>query len=220
MARHAVEAASRAAAAVPRRAVRLARRSGRAVERRLVGAVGVLAYHRVADPAHDPWDLSVSPLRFGDHLAVLRELGTIEPLDAVLDASAWTRCRRRRPTFAITFDDGYVDNLTKALPLLERHDAPATVFVPTGMVDRPSFWWDVLTDLVLDTSDLARAAPSGGRPRTSWHRPPAQLTATAGSCWTPSIRPSSGCRRPRPQQSCRRWPSWRASPSRTRRAGR
>ena len=140
--------ASRVAAGVRRRAVWRARHGARAIERRLVGRLGVFAYHRIADPIHDPWRLSVSPRRFAEQLTMLRELGTIEPLDEALGASAWTRCRRRKPTFAITFDDGYVDNLTEALPLLERHDAPATLFVPTAMLDAQSFWWDVLATLV------------------------------------------------------------------------
>ena len=39
---------------------------------------------------------------------------------------------------------------------LERHDAPATVFIATGMLDEPSFWWDVLSELAFG-SDV----PSG-----------------------------------------------------------
>jgi len=43
---------------------------------------------------------------------------------------------------SLTFDDGYRDNVTRALPILERYDAPFTVYVPTGAVDRSLFsWW-------------------------------------------------------------------------------
>ena len=45
------------------------------------GRLGVLAYHRVATPDHDPWSLSVSPQHFDEHLAVLHELGHVERLD-------------------------------------------------------------------------------------------------------------------------------------------
>lgn len=51
---------------------------------------------------------------------------------------------------AISFDDGYADNLTNALPILERQQVPATLFVAAGFLDdaRP-FWWDELIDLLL-----------------------------------------------------------------------
>ncbi len=50
-----------------------------------------------------------------------------------------------RPRAALTFDDGYRNNLTVVLPLLEELDASAAVFVITGYVgtDR-TFWWDAL----------------------------------------------------------------------------
>ncbi len=43
---------------------------------------------------------------------------------------------------ALTFDDGYRDTADIALPVLERHEAPFTVFVTTGFADRTArMWW-------------------------------------------------------------------------------
>ncbi len=60
-----------------------------------------------------------------------------------------------RSLVAITFDDGYADNLYDALPLLEKHGLPATVFVCTGPVTQGAeFWWDTLERLLLWPTDL------------------------------------------------------------------
>ena len=48
------------------------------------------------------------------------------------------------PAAWLTFDDGYANNLL-LLPLLRRHNVPATIFVATGNVESgEAYWWDVL----------------------------------------------------------------------------
>ena len=52
-----------------------------------------------------------------------------------------------KPFAVLTFDDGYRDNLTHALPLLERYRAPATIYVTTCMIERlTDCWWVGLVD--------------------------------------------------------------------------
>ncbi len=47
-----------------------------------------------------------------------------------------------QPFVALTFDDGYRDTADVALPILEKHGAPCTVFVTTGFADRTArMWW-------------------------------------------------------------------------------
>src|SRR5688572_28754639 len=56
---------------------------------------------------------------------------------------------------AVTVDDGYVDNLAEAQPLLARREVLATVFVATDLVGRASeFWWDELERLLLQPGVL------------------------------------------------------------------
>jgi peptidoglycan/xylan/chitin deacetylase (PgdA/CDA1 family) len=105
----------------------------------------VLMYHRVAVLPLDPWSLAVTPSHFAEHLEVLGRLTDVVPLGEIREAA-----RNARPRVAITFDDGYADNLTAALPLLERFGMPATCFVATGQVGgRREFWWDELEALLL-----------------------------------------------------------------------
>ncbi len=56
----------------------------------------------------------------------------------------------RRSRFAVlTFDDGYIDNMACALPILERHRAPFTVYIPTSAIDRTlNSWWIGLRKII------------------------------------------------------------------------
>jgi len=59
---------------------------------------------------------------------------------------------------AVTFDDGYADNLHAALPILNRNDIPATFFLTSGMLGvAREFWWDELERLLLRPRSLPRA---------------------------------------------------------------
>ncbi len=97
------------------------------------GRALVLMYHRISDQP-DYLGLSVPAVKFDRQLELLRRRTRVMPLRELVE-------RLRRPEAlhediaAITFDDGYRDNLMAALPILERHGLSATVFVATGFVD-------------------------------------------------------------------------------------
>jgi len=100
----------------------------------------VLLYHRVA-PASEVGELTagtaVDPEVFDRQMALIRD--KVIPLDELVAEGA----DRTADKIAITFDDGYADNFTHALPILRRHRIPATVFISTGHIDnRSNFWWD------------------------------------------------------------------------------
>jgi len=114
----------------------------------------VLLYHRIAAPVTDPWRLAVRPERFAEHLEVLRD-GGYEPI-ALEDLVAALR-QRRLPAraVAVTFDDGYADNLEAALPLLERFGVPATVFATAGReLQLRELWWMQVEALLLEPGEL------------------------------------------------------------------
>lgn len=54
-------------------------------------------------------------------------------------------CDGDKPKIAITFDDGYRDNFTAALPVLEEFGVPVTLFIATALIgSQCGFWWDEL----------------------------------------------------------------------------
>ncbi len=135
----------------------------------------VLMYHRIARVETDPWDLCVRPEHFESQIGMLCEQVDLVPLTEL--RSQLRKGRESRPVVAITFDDGYVDNLTVAKPVLDRFDAPATVFIATGQIGRRSeFWWDRLAKLVLPE----RALPSDLELGTANERFRASRRATRG----------------------------------------
>lgn len=116
----------------------------------------ILMYHRVADLLSDPQLLCVTPQHFAEHLAIIRERFKIIPLREMVQRSRAGQLLGG--TVAITFDDGYADNLHLAKPLLERYGAPATVFVASSyMGGNAEFWWDELERLLLHARELPRS---------------------------------------------------------------
>ena len=112
----------------------------------------ILLYHRIARVDSDPWSLCVTPEHFSEHLEVIRRHRPIR-LDEVSPA-VW-RLGRSQTSVAITFDDGYADNLYEAKRLLERYGMPATFFLATGyMGEGREFWWDELEKVIMQPGGL------------------------------------------------------------------
>jgi peptidoglycan/xylan/chitin deacetylase (PgdA/CDA1 family) len=114
---------------------------------RLPGGV-ILLYHRVTTLEADTHLLAVTPERFRAHMELLRERYVPMPLGRLVHLSR--RGQAPRGAVAVTFDDGYADNLLEAEPILRATGVPATVFVATGHVESGrELWWDELEDLIL-----------------------------------------------------------------------
>lgn len=107
----------------------------------------VLLYHRVADAAVDPFGLCVSPGIFRLQMEAIARSYRPLPLTAfVADA---IQGRLAPNSIAVTFDDGYLDNLTIAQPILEEFDIPASFFITTSMLKSSApYWWDQLVHIV------------------------------------------------------------------------
>lgn len=115
----------------------------------------ILMYHRIGEDDIDPWSLRVTPENFAQHLQVLQQY--THPTNLRELARTHREGNIRDRSVAITFDDGYANNLHQAKPLLEKYQIPATVFVTTEYLKHPrEFWWDELERIILQTEQLPK----------------------------------------------------------------
>jgi peptidoglycan/xylan/chitin deacetylase (PgdA/CDA1 family) len=144
-----------------------------AVARRLPGRrprAVVLVYHRIGERALDPWHLTIDPEIFAGQMETLAR--DWSPLSLAELVEGFVRRRLPERAVAVTFDDGYADNLEVAAPILLEHGIPATLFVTTEVIDSGALpWWDELASLLLEPAELpARLTLSSGGGR--WEIPP------------------------------------------------
>jgi peptidoglycan/xylan/chitin deacetylase (PgdA/CDA1 family)/glycosyltransferase involved in cell wall biosynthesis len=119
-------------------------------------AVRVLCYHAITDLSDDAVlaDYGVPPAEFRDQMAWLRKAGYRfirgEELTRMLAGEGGVP----RRAVLVTFDDGYRDLLTGALPALEEVGVPAVTFVVTSSMGQTNKW---------DEAAGARSLPLMGR---------------------------------------------------------
>lgn len=130
---------------IPRVAVKRALKSGAGFAAAAVapfvrpeasGSGCIFAYHRIADlgfldPCLDDWN--VPPRQFERQVLALLDCVDIVPLAQFLLCGKQKR-DARKPRVALTFDDGYANFYQHVLPILERYQVPATVFVVTSLI--------------------------------------------------------------------------------------
>lgn len=106
----------------------------------------VLNFHRVLpdpDPLlpHEPtsaqFDVLISRL--------VRDFRVVPLQQAIADVREG---KLRGYSLSITFDDGYRDNFTHALPVLQRYGAPASFYVATGFLDGGCMWNDAIIETI------------------------------------------------------------------------
>jgi len=104
----------------------------------------VLGWHNVEGSWCFPSAPGVGMRGLARQLGVLRRVTNIVPLGPALRALSEGRPLPSR-ALAITFDDGYRDNLTLAGPLLARLNIPATCFLVPAILDGEVVpWWERL----------------------------------------------------------------------------
>lgn len=101
----------------------------------------VLLYHRV-DDEDDVHALNVTRANLVAQLRWLSSNCSVLPLQQFLSTPLHDLPER---AVSVTFDDGYLDNLSHAAPLLDAEGLPATFFLTTRYLHEPGeYWWDLL----------------------------------------------------------------------------
>ena len=110
--------------------------------------VPVLMYHEVDPRPIGESRLVVSPASFARQMAFLHDTGAhVVPLSEVIEAFRTGR-RLHSRTVAITFDDGFRNVLTYAVPALRRYRFPATMFLVTDWIGKGQYMtWDEIRQL-------------------------------------------------------------------------
>ncbi|MFC5499807.1 polysaccharide deacetylase family protein [Caenimonas terrae] len=103
--------------------------------------IPILTYHQVDAPPDKgvPYrSLVVSPAAFARQMAMLRMLGYRGLCMSALEP--YLRGDKKGRVVGITLDDGYVNNLQHALPVLRRHGFSATCYVVSGQMGGSNVW--------------------------------------------------------------------------------
>lgn len=124
-----------------------------------MGGIGaILMLHRVMDERHGSVGvnrhLAITPGFLDVLISEMKRIGyEFVSMDEAVELIHRGRARPRFVT--ITADDAYRDNLTQALPVLESHGVPLTIYACPGLTDRTiDLWWDVLEEIVARSDTL------------------------------------------------------------------
>ncbi|RUV67390.1 polysaccharide deacetylase, partial [Mesorhizobium sp. M5C.F.Cr.IN.023.01.1.1] len=131
-----------------------------------VGGIGaILMLHRVTATPEKPDSvnrhLNIAPEFLDAVVADMKANGyTFVTLDEAIER---IKAGGKGGQFAaITADDAYRDNMTEALPVLEKHGAPVTIYVAPGLINGAAdLWWEVVEDIVSARDRLILTTPNG-----------------------------------------------------------
>lgn len=130
------------------------------------GAIPILMYHQIDKrPTRGAMmrGLVVSPQAFARQMGLLKALGYQGLSMSAL--MAYLRGERQGKVVGISFDDGYVNNLEHAMPVLQRNGFSATCYMVSGQLGGSNVWDHVkgIAAKPLMQAAQARAWVAGGQ---------------------------------------------------------
>jgi peptidoglycan/xylan/chitin deacetylase (PgdA/CDA1 family) len=128
------------------------------------GSLTILTFHRVLGSAHGLISDWPTAAQFSEKLRWFSHLTKVVSL-----AEGFKQLSRGSGEHlgAITFDDGYVDNLEVAVPVLKAHHLPATFFIATGYIGDRMIFDDAVIQSVTQTQRKEVSVPEIGIEQTS-----------------------------------------------------
>lgn len=103
--------------------------------------IPILVYHQIAEapPKGAPFrSLCVSPTRFSQQMGLLRRLG-FRAL-SMGDLLPYLMGEQTGKVVGLTFDDGYLNNLQHALPVLNAHGFTGTCYSVSALSGKTNLW--------------------------------------------------------------------------------
>jgi peptidoglycan/xylan/chitin deacetylase (PgdA/CDA1 family) len=120
--------------------------------------LSVLIFHRVLRVPDPMFPGEPDGVRFAAEMRWVKNWFNVVPLPEAIQRLRKGALPPRAA--AITFDDGYADNVTVALPILQQVGLPATFFISAGHLNGGRMWNDAVIDMVREADgpelDLTR----------------------------------------------------------------
>ena len=138
--------------------------------RKYGGAGAILTLHSViSDDDRLPMENVHTSARFLEKM-IRYYLAQRIPVLALSDALAKLETGSAQRFVCFTFDDGYRDNLTLALPIFKKYGLPFTLYITSAYLDRSyrDYWWGQLRHLVVDNSSISDSILDEYLPMSSW----------------------------------------------------
>jgi peptidoglycan/xylan/chitin deacetylase (PgdA/CDA1 family) len=103
----------------------------------------IFGYHRILPEAEANAKMSqdcmwVSPSSFEKQIQWMQRIGRVVSVESMVKDRAIPAAE---PNFAITFDDGWIDNYEHAFPLLKKYNLPAMIFLSTNAIETNEMFW-------------------------------------------------------------------------------
>jgi len=120
--------------------------------------LSILIYHQVLEKFDNMRPYEVTADVFDWHMSLISRYFT--PISLYDAANQLKTNSLPQNAICVTFDDGYLNNLTVAQPILAKYQIPATVYVATAFTEGEDMWNDRVLDL-FSTPDVVSLVLEG-----------------------------------------------------------